>query len=284
MKNQYLQTALLVATSLFLYSCKDTNKTKESPVVEQLRDELKMGGLGPKLIKIPGGEGTIGGKNFRSFRNEEPIKKVKIAYDYYLSETEITFEQFDIYCKATKTRCPSDRDWGRGKHPVTRVSWDNAVAYTKWLSEQSGYTYRLPSEAEWEYAARAGKSSKFWWGNEYETGKDHCDRDVGQCPTGTDLGRPALVKSFNPNPFGLYDMTSNLSEWVLDCESESHNSLPLDGSPNLSGDCSSRMLKGGNWKNPQPYVHLSKRFPFEKYQFGGTGIGFRILREVKANP
>ena len=237
---------------------------------------------GPKLVIIPHGVGTIGGANFRSFKNEEPIHAININHNFALSVTEITFQQYDLYCKAAQAPCPDDKGWGRGEQPVINVSWEEANAYTQWLTAQTGHTYRLPSEAEWEYAARAGTASKFWWGDEYQQGKDHCDRDQGGCPAGTELSQPLPVARFQANPFGLYDVTSNVMEWVQDCGNDSHKRDPIDnsGAARTDGDCDYRMVKGSNWKNPQPYVHLSKRLDVER-DYQSKQIGFRVLRELE---
>ena len=157
--------------------------------VAYIQDKLKNGELSPKMVIIPAGTGTIGGENFRSFQDEAPIFKAKIKESYALSETEITFAQYDQFCKTGIRSCPDDEGWGRGKQPVVNISWFDAVAYTKWLSEETDNIYRLPSEVEWEYAARAKTTSKFWWGNDYEQGIDHCDRDLGGCPKGAEIGR-----------------------------------------------------------------------------------------------
>jgi len=247
--------------------------------IEYVVDNISETVQAPRLVKIPKGVATIGGKNFRSFQNEEPIQKVKFDYDFYISETEITFEQYDLYCKEERQTCPDDQGWGRGDMPVINVNWYQANGYAAWLSKKTGKNYRLPSESEWEYAARAGTNTKFWWGDEYITGKVHCDRGVGGCPEGTDQGWPAKVKSYAANPFGLYDMTSNVAEWVQDCSTKNHKVLPLDGSPNPHGNCSLRTTKGSDWGNPQPYVHLSKRVGIDQ-SFANHQVGFRVVRDL----
>ncbi|WP_157822357.1 formylglycine-generating enzyme family protein [Psychromonas sp. Urea-02u-13] len=232
------------------------------------------------MVIIPSGKGTIGGENFRSFQNEEPIYQVTINTSYALSETEITFEQYDLFCHETNIQCPNDDGWGRGQQPVINVTWADAMAYTEWLTKKTGVTYRLPSEAEWEFAARAGRNSKFWWGNEYEQGLDHCDRDLGDCPQGSDLAHPWKVGILTSNPFGLYDVTSNVAEWVLDCASDSHDNATGNHEPNYSGNCSDKIVKGANWLDAQPYVHHSSRMSLPKY-YTSYAVGFRTLREIR---
>ena len=247
--------------------------------VTYIQDKLKNGELSPNMVIIPPGTGTIGGENFRSFQDEAPIFEATVKDSYALSETEITFAQYDQFCKTGIRSCPSDEDWGRGKQPVINISWFDAVAYTKWLSKETGYTYRLPSEVEWEYAARAGTSSKFWWGNEYKQGIDHCDRDLGGCPKGTDLGHPWQVGILKPNPFGLYDVTSNVYEWVEDCYVDNHNNVTGTTAANKTGDCNDRTVKGASWTMPQPHVHHSLRMGFT-INARADSIGFRVLREI----
>jgi formylglycine-generating enzyme required for sulfatase activity len=276
MRFKIIKTAVLVIAGSFVFGCSTAGTNQSSH--EYLQDTLKSGGVAPKLVVIHTGSGVIGGGNFRSFQNEEPVHTVVINKKYAMSVSEITFDEFDAYCQAVKVECPGDNNWGRGRHPVINVTWDEAVAYTKWLSAETGRNYRLPSEAEWEYAARAGKNTKFWWGNEYQQGVDHCDRDLANCPNGTDLGTPIQVGSFKANPFGLFDVTSNVSEWVADCANPNHINAPNDGSVRIDGDCDYRMVKGSNWKNPQPYVHLSKRMDVER-DYKSRQIGFRVVRE-----
>lgn len=250
--------------------------------ISYIQDKLKSGELSPKMVVIPPGTGTIGGENFRSFQDEAPIFKATIKESYALSETEITFAQYDQFCKTGIRSCPSDEGWGRGKQPVVNISWFDAVAYTKWLSTETSNIYRLPSEVEWEYAARAGTNSKFWWGDEYRQGIDHCDRDLGGCPKGSDLGHPWQVGILKPNPFGLYDVTSNVSEWVEDCYVDNHNNVAGTTAANDSGACTQIIAKGASWLMPQPHVHHSQRMSIPK-NVRGYEIGFRVLREINKN-
>ncbi|MEH6393910.1 formylglycine-generating enzyme family protein [Pseudoalteromonas sp.] len=247
--------------------------------VVYIQDKLTDGEKSPKMVIIPAGVGTIGGENFRSFQNEAPIFKAKIESPYALSETEVTFEQYDKFCKTGIRSCPNDEGWGRGKQPVVNISWFDAVAYTKWLSKETGNIYRLPSEVEWEYAARAGTDSKFWWGDEYRQGIGHCDRDLGGCPKGTDKGHSWQVGILKANPFGLFDMTSNVSEWVGDCYSDSHLNTNKTTDANYRGDCNEKVAKGANWLTAQPYVHHSLRMSLDDY-YVSYAVGFRVLREI----
>jgi len=253
------------------------NITNHKP--EYLQDKLKNNELAPKLVIIPKGVGTVGNDDFSPFKNEAPAHKVIVTKEYALGVTEVTFAQYDQFCQTSKIKCPSDEGWGRDNQPVINVDWHDAVAYTEWLSKQTGYTYRLPSEAEWEFAARAGQNTKFWWGNNYIQGLDHCDRDMGGCPKGSDLGQAWQVAILTANPFGLYDMTSNVGEWVLDCASVNHINANETMQPNLLNGCPDKISKGGDWQTAQPYVQHSSRAVLAKNDTF-SALGFRVLREI----
>jgi formylglycine-generating enzyme required for sulfatase activity len=130
------------------------------------RDRLKSGGEGPELMVVPAGEFRMGDIQGKHGKDELPVHEVKIQKPFAVSRYEITFDQYDQFAKATGRELPDDEGFGRGREPVIRVSWHDAVAYAEWLSLQTGKRYRLPSEAEWEYVARAGTETVYWWGNE----------------------------------------------------------------------------------------------------------------------
>ena len=275
----FFVSIILVGLFVGFFDISWSNLNHTPHKIVYIQDKLSNGETSPRMVIIPTGVGTIGGENFRSFQNEAPIFEATIKDNYALSETEITFGQYDEFCKTGIRSCPDDEGWGRGKQPVVNISWFDAVAYTKWLSNETGNTYRLPSEVEWEYAARAGTDSKFWWGNEYKQGIDHCDRDLGGCPEGTDKGHPWQVGILKANPFGLFDMTSNVSEWVEDCYLDSHDNPLGTSAANNTGLCNQIVAKGANWLMPQPHVHHSQRMSIPK-NIRGYEIGFRVLREI----
>ena len=276
----------LVIALVSLSACSDkksvnnvTQTQANNPVV--LRDTLRIGGEGPELATIPAGSGYMGDNTGQGDSDERPFHKVVATSAFAMSTTEITFANYDLFCKATGEICPDDEGWGRGNQPVINVSWSDAVAYTKWLSDQTGHIYRLPSESEWEYAARGGSKGRFWWGDEYIQGKDHCDKDIGGCPEGTALFNPGPVGRFQPNPFGLFDMTSNVSEWTLDCWNPQHDEHKTDLSARLTGDCDTRVIKGGAFNEKASHLNLSHRIEGVDYQTLRMGsLGFRIVREL----
>ena len=136
-----------------------------------------------------------------------------------------------------------DEGWGRGRQPIMNVSWNDAREYVAWLSSQTGHTYRLLTEAEWEYAARAGSATQFSWGNEIGQERANC----GGCSTQWDFVQTAPVGSFAANAFGLHEMHGNVWEWVEDCWNGSYSGAPANGDAWLSGDCSQRILRGGSY-------------------------------------
>jgi formylglycine-generating enzyme required for sulfatase activity len=160
--------------------------------------------------------------------------------------------------------------------PVHDVSWNEVQAYIKWLSRTTGKSYRLPTEAEWEYAARAGTKTSYWWGDVVGARNANCE----DCGGSWDRKTPALVGSFAANPFGLHDMNGGVMEWVADCWTQDYDGAPDDGSAKLSGDCSQRVLRGGSWRNDQTYATVSSRLSYDASVRYYTN-GFRVARELE---
>ena len=246
---------------------------------EVFRDRLKSGGHGPEMMVIPSGKFRMGNSHDKHGKNEQPVHEVHIAQPFAISRYEITFDQYDEFAKTTGRDLPDDEGWGRGRQPVIHVSWNDAVAYAAWLSQQTGMRYRLPSEAEWEYAARGGTETVYWWGNEVKQGLANCRG----CGSRWDGKQAAPVGSFNPNPFGLYDTSGNVSEWVQDCRHESYEGAPLDGSAweeKDGGDCGVRGIRGGMWLWAHDYVRSSSRF-WNRPTRGARALSFRLVREIE---
>jgi formylglycine-generating enzyme required for sulfatase activity len=169
----------------------------------------------------------------------------------------------------------SDAGWGRGRQPVIYVSWDDAQAYVAWLSKMTGKAYRLLTEAEWEYAARAGTTTAYFWGDEIGKNNANC----GGCGSQWDGRQTAPAGSFAPNAFGLYDMLGKVFEWVEDCSHDNYNGAPTDGSAWTAGDCKSRVVRGGSWGiNPQ-YLRAAYR---DGVTTGArlSSLGFRVGRTL----
>jgi formylglycine-generating enzyme required for sulfatase activity len=208
------------------------------------------------MISIPAGSfqmGCVSGKN--CYDSEKPVHTVTVPA-FELGKTEVTFEQWDA-CVALGgcDHLPDDRGWGRGNRPVINVSWDDVQQYIAWLNQETSKNYRLPSEAEWEYAARAGTKTTYWWGNDVGKNNANCDG----CGSQWDNKTTAPVGSFKPNPFGLYDTAGNVWEWTQDCWNKSYQAAPADGSTWQTGDCSYRVGRGGSWYGCAGYSRSANR-------------------------
>jgi formylglycine-generating enzyme required for sulfatase activity len=171
------------------------------------RDRLKDSSEGPKMIWLPAGTFQMGDIQGSGDDDEQPVHEVSVE-KFAIGRYEVTFAEYDKFASATGRNKPSDRGWGRGNRPVINISWHDATAYAKWLSEQTGYHYSLPTEAQWEYAARAGTTTKYWWGNGIGTNRANC----GGC--GDSFQYTAPAGSFEANPFGLFDTAGNVWEWT----------------------------------------------------------------------
>lgn len=229
----------------------------------------------PEMVHIPAGKFLMGSDDGGS--DEQPIHEVTIGYSFEISKYPVTFDEYDAFAKVAKWRFPRDADWGRGKRPVINVSWNDAQNYVQWLSKQTGKNYRLPSEAEWEYAARAGTQTRYWWGDELGNNKANCDG----CGSKWDNEQTAPVGLFKANAFGLYDMAGNVWEWTQDCWHNNYSNAPNDGSAWLKkdeGDCNRRVVRGGSWfiepRNLRSACRIGNRDHGES-----NSIGFRIARD-----
>ncbi|NCC40231.1 MAG: DUF1566 domain-containing protein [Gammaproteobacteria bacterium] len=182
-----------------------------------------------------------------------------------ITKTEITFDQYDRFCEETGYPKPDDAGWGRGGRPVIQVSLDDAEQYAAWLGQKTGVTYRLPSEAEWEHAARAGTRPVYWWGDKIGQNRANC-RD---CGSDWDGRQTAPVGSFAPNPWGLQDTVGNVWEWTASPSSETED-------PNWW------IIRGGSWSRDAALAQVDRRL-FNTRGFRGNNLGFRLMRVV-ANP
>ncbi|MEZ5471359.1 MAG: SUMF1/EgtB/PvdO family nonheme iron enzyme [Marinicella sp.] len=215
----------------------------------------------PEMVIIPAGSFRMGSNEESS---EQPIHTV-IIKQFAMSTTEVTFAQWDACYKAGGcSHKPNDEGWGRGNRPVINVNWDDAKEYTQWLSQKTGKTYRLPSESEWEYAARAGSSTKYSWGDSISCSQ----ANYGGC--GKRSTQP--VKSYKKNAFDLYDMHGNVWEWVEDKYYDNYNGAPSDGSAWTNGSSQYRVLRGGSWYNFSNLLRSVYRYRFDPknriYDFG----------------
>jgi len=226
----------------------------------------------PEMVVIPSGSFKMGCvSDIDCSDSWKPVHEVKIN-TFAMSKYEVTFEEYDAFTDATDRERADDRGWGRGRRPVINVSWYDAIAYTEWLSDQTMEHYRLPTEAEWEYAARAGTTTQYSWGNEIGRNRANCDG----CASLLGGSRTARVGSFKANGWDLYDMHGNVWEWVQDCWNESYDGAPTDGTAWLTGDCHVRVLRGC-WGNSPWRLRSANRIRFTT-DFRDLSGGFRVAR------
>jgi formylglycine-generating enzyme required for sulfatase activity len=206
---------------------------------------------------------------------ESPIHQVIIAKPFAIGRYEVTFREWELCVAAGGCKfSPSDQNWGRGDRPVINLSWLDVKEFVKWLSEKTGQSYRLPSEAEWEYAARAGTSTPYWWGREIGTRQANCR----ECGGGGAQTSPA--GSFGSNAFGLFDTAGNAAEWVEDCWNDNYRNAPRDGSAWTTGQCQLRGLRGGSFDSQAKYLRSQARFRYD-YDVRYFTNGFRVVRELQ---
>jgi formylglycine-generating enzyme required for sulfatase activity len=202
------------------------------------------------MIVIPAGSFPMGSPATEKDRYDEgPQHLVTIAKPFAVSKFEVTFADWDACVSVGGCPQVGDSGFGQGTRPVINVSWGEAQQYVAWFSKMTGRPYRLLTEAEWEYAARAGKTTAYFWGDEIGKSNANCSG----CGSQWDNRQTAPVGSFAPNVFGLYDMAGNVWQWVQDCYHDNYNGARTDGSAWTVGDCSRRVARGGSW-NDDPLV------------------------------
>jgi formylglycine-generating enzyme required for sulfatase activity len=210
--------------------------------------------------------------------SERPSHHVTISNAFAIGKYEVTVEQWNACvnaggCKKVTTVPNTD---GQATTAIRDVSWDDAEQYVKWLGKLTGKPYRLPTEAEWEYAARGGTSTAYWWGQKMRTGTANC-KECGQ--PWTQEG-PAKVGSFAPNPYGLYDMSGSVWEWVSDCWHPTYKGAPADGHSWDTPNCRARVIRGGSWRDGASYMLSTTRFNYDA-SVRHTQNGFRVARDMK---
>jgi formylglycine-generating enzyme required for sulfatase activity len=227
----------------------------------------------PEMVVVPAGSFTMGSRTVLEY----PQHQVTIAAQFAVGKFELTFEEWDrcIAASGCNGYKPSDTGWGRGRRPVINVSWEDANAYVAWLAKLTGKPYRLLSDAEYEYAARAGTTTAYPWGNAIGTKNANCHG----CGSQWDNKQTAPVGSFAANGFGLYDMVGNVWEWTEDCFHYTYNGAPADGSAWTSGDCSERVWRGGSWHDSPQEVRSASRNRFSAANRNGD-FGFRVGRTL----
>ena len=226
----------------------------------------------PELALVPAGTLMMGATD--GFVFETPVHEVTISKAFFIGRREVTFDEWDACLSEGGCQYrPGDRGQGRGLRPASDLDWNDAKSFVGWLSRKTGKTYRLPTEAEWEYAARAGTKTAFYWGNAIEKGRANCAGCNSQA-----LNQTVTTGTFPANPLGLFDMAGNAAEWVEDCWGDNYQAAPKDGSALTKPDCRERVLRGGSFNNDQRFVRTAARF---KYDFDVRYYtnGFRVVRE-----
>ncbi len=229
----------------------------------------------PELVVIPPGEFMMGQKF--SNPNEQPVHKVTIAYPFAIGRAEIKVGEWNA-CVSDGV-CENFSDFTRvypNEYPQAGLNWTRSKVFIGWLSKKTGKTYRLPSEAEWEYAARGGTQTRYWWGPGFKGNTANCH----YC--GPHQGTIGITRagSYPANPFGLFDVSGNLNEWVRDCWNTTYEGAPTDGSPWLEGGCQYNMLRGGARNYDPVHIRPANRSHIMYPNHNENMHGLRVVREL----
>ena len=255
--------------------------------------EFRDCGTCPEMVVVPPGSFMMGSPASEAGRGDDegPRHRVTIGYPLAVGVYEVTFAEWDACVGAGGCGGyrPGDEGWGRGSRPVINASWEDAQEYVRWLSRETGQEYRLLSEAEWEYVARAGTTAARYWG----------ESESGQCRYGNGADAAALQENpewttvscndgyaetapvgvYEANAFGLHDVLGNVWEWTQDCRNASYSGAPPDGSAWMSGNCSLRVLRGGSWFSSPGFLRSANR-SWDSAGLRYSYYGFRVARTI----
>ncbi len=273
-----------------------TPSKKAHQPLEQFQDRLVSGGKGPVMVSIPGGQFQMGDSQGIGHDDELPVHPVNIL-PFAMAKYEVTNAQYVMFLNALQKRGTKAKPWfetveedssshitqtdntfrvspGFEKHPVNNVSWYGAKAYVRWLSQQTGKTYRLPTESEWEYAARAGGTKAYSWGNETPVCSLNAENGAvfSKCMT-----RTRAVDTYQPNGFKLHHMHGNLWEWIADCYKANYKQAPNDGSALACKVTNPHVLRGGSWSLNPGSLRAAYRYGNHP-GFRSNDVGFRVVR------
>ncbi len=242
-------------------------ETATLKAMSQVRDKLKSGGVGPEMLMLPAGDFRMGSDG----ANAGPKHDVTLA-QFAVSKYEVTVAEYARFANATGRPAPALSL--SNAHPMVMVSWADAEAYAKWVSQQTGKSYRLLSEAEWEYAASAGADTPYWWGEEPGRGKALCQACDPEHPP----AQAAKVGQFPANGFGLHDTAGNVSEWIQDCYHPNYEGAPTTGRPWQAMGCTERIYRGGGFRSPSASLRTTHR-DHAKPAKRADDLGFRVARD-----
>ena len=244
-----------------------------TPVVAHGSESVRDCENCPEMVILQPGSFTMGDNH--GDRSERPAHRVTISRPYAIGKYEVTLAQWNACVQAEACKAVTSTTGSPDKSPARDISWADTQRFVRWLSKQTGQNYRLPTEAEWEYAARAGTGSRYWWGEKMRAGMANCKGCGGDWSNDA----PVNVDALPPNPFGLYGMNGGVWEWVEDCWHKDYDGAPTDGSAWTSSDCRENVIRGGAWRNDSTYAHSSSRFTYDsavRYILNG----FRVAKSL----
>jgi formylglycine-generating enzyme required for sulfatase activity len=246
----------------------------EPPIAEltSFRDPLKTGGQGPEMVWVPAGSYDMGSNRPGADPDERPRHPVRIDR-FAIGRYEVSDAEYGRFVRQTGRELPSIRPSDPNVYPVVSVSWHDALAFTRWLSQETGLHYRLPSEAEWEYAAAAGTTTPNWWGFKVGADEAYCHGCGNHLPRA-----PGPIGRFKANHYGLFDSAGNVLEWVQDCYFPAYEGASADGAPREADHCEDRVARGGGFATPTRSLRTTKRFRFVAAQ-GYDDVGIRVARD-----
>ena len=236
------------------------------------RDPLKSGGQGPEMVWVPTGSYDMGSARPGADPDERPQHPVRIDR-FAIGRYEVSDAEYGRFVRQTGRGLPPIRPSDPNVYPVVSVSWHDALAFTRWLSRETGLPYRLPSEAEWEYAAAAGTTTPYWWGFKVGADEAYCHGCGNHIPRA-----PGAIGRFKANPYGLFDSAGNVLEWVQDCYFPAYEGASAEGAPREADRCGDRVARGGGFGTPTRSLRTTKRFRFGAAE-GYDDVGIRVARD-----
>ena len=245
---------------------------------QTIQDSLGDYGAGPAMVVIAPGTFTMGDDNID---NASPTRSIRIERMFAFARYETTLDEYLAYTRATGAAAPQTDAKATGNQPVANVSWQQAIDYARWLSDVTGQRYRLPTEAEWEYAARAGSTKPYFWGSSNAKKKANCSLGCDSEFIRFLSATAAPVGHYGGNAWGIHDTAGNVAEWVQDCYHANYNGAPPLASAWVAGDCSQRVLRGGSFKSKAAMITTASREGADA-STQKKHIGFRLVREISS--